>query len=203
MENIVQPQEELLYIRKIMAESRGQVADDGKPSIIWGLIVCIGLLFTYYEAVNGGDIAGWIWLGLSVCGWIYMFGWVRRKRQRQRVRTFADRITGAIWGSVGISITLFVFETQISYLIDRPVELHPIFIAYGVSFFLAIGYYISGILYEIPWLKWFGIGWWAVAIVFIFWPGLHTLLIYAGAELFLQVLPGILLLRKYQSTQRS
>ena len=205
MEQTQHPHEELAHIRKIMADSRGQIADDGKPSIIWGMIVCLGLLYTYYEAVNADapKISGWVWLGLSVCGWIYMFAWVRRKRRRQKVQTFAGRVTGAIWGSVGISITLFVFATQASYLVDRPIELHPIFITYVISFFLGIGFYVSGILYEIPWLRWVGVAWWATALVYIFFPGLHSLLIFAGAEFVLQVVPGIMLQRKYRSAQLS
>lgn len=202
MEQALRPQDDLAYIRKLMADSRGQVADDGKPSILWGIIVFLGLLYTYYEAVNDGpNLTGWIWMGLSVCGWIYMFGWVRRKVKQETVRTFASRVTGAIWGSVGISISLFVFTTMASYWLERPVELHPIFIAYVISILLGIGYFVSGILYEIPWLRWVGIGWWATSLIYIFWPGVHTLLIFAGAELVLQVLPGILLLRKYRSAQ--
>lgn len=204
MEQALRPHDDLAYIRKLMADSRGQVADDGKPSIIWGIIVCLGLLYTYYEAVNDGpNLTGWIWMGLSVCGWIYMFWWVRRKKTKQPMRTFAGRITGAIWGSVGISITLFVFATMASYWFERPVELHPIFIGYVISILLGIGYFVSGILYEIPWLRLVGIGWWATSLIYIFWPGVHSLLILAAAELVLQVIPGILLLRKYRSAQLS
>ena len=203
MEQALRPQEELAYIRKLMAESRGQVADDGKPSILWGIIVFFGLLYTYYEAYNPNNLSGWVWIGLSVCGWIYMFGWVRQKAKKQPSRTFAGRITGAVWGSVGISITLFVFTTMASNWLEPAVEFHPLFIMYVISILLGIGYFVSGILYEIPWLRWVGIAWWATSLIYIFWPGVHSLLIFAGAELVLQVLPGILLLKKYRSAQLS
>lgn len=204
MEQALRPQEELTMIRKLMADSRGEIADDGKPSILWGMIVFLGLVYTYYEAYNPElGISGWVWMGLCVCGWIYMFGWVSQKQKRQPARTFAGRVRGAIWGAVGVSITLFIFSVMASDFFDPVVEFHPLFITYVISILLGIGYYVSGILYEIPWLRWVGIAWWATSPVYIFWPGVHSLLIFAGAELVLQVLPGILLLKKYRSAQIS
>jgi hypothetical protein len=199
MEQTQHPQEELAYIRKIMAESRGQVADDGRPSIVWGIVVALGMLFTYYEAkTQTTDINGWVWIGLSVLGCLYMFFWVQRKRRTQRAQTFGDRVSGAIWGAVGISLALVIIGTQVGYAFERDIELHPIFVLTITAVILGIGYFVSSILYEIPLLKWVAFGWWASALVYLFWPGIHSLLIYAGAMVVLQIIPGIIVLRRYK-----
>ena len=204
MEN-VKPQEELAFIRRIMADSRGQVADDGKPSIVWGIIVVLGMLFNYYEgymhALTGQrQYAGWVWLGLCLLGLVYIYWHVRTQNRRQRSKTFAGRVAGAIWGAVGVSMSIFIAATIIGYSLDRTIALHPIFICTVTSLILGIGYFVSGILYEISWLRWVAIGWWASSVIYVFWPRADALLVYAAAMIVLQIIPGVILLRKYRTT---
>lgn len=204
MEQTIKPQEELAFIRKIMADSRGQVADDGKPSIVWGVIVVLGMLFNYYEAMTDSYLySGWVWIGLSVLGWFYIYWYVRMQNRTERVKTFAGRVAGAIWGAVGISIALYIAATIVGYSFERNIVLHPIFICSVTSILVGIGYFASGILYEIPWLRWVAIGWWATSVIYIFWPSVHALLVYALVVLALQIVPGIILLRKYRTAYGS
>lgn len=195
-------QDELAYIRKVMADSRAAVADDGKPSILWGILVALGMLYNYYEVVTDTtSISGWVWLSLSTLGWIYMIWYVKVKKKSNKVQTYAGRITGAVWGAVGITIALFVTTTIISQSMDTPFVLHPVYICAVTAMLLGIGYFVSGILYEIPWLKYVGIGWWAGSVYFMFFPGREMLLVYALMMIALQVVPGIMLLRKYKQAQ--
>jgi hypothetical protein len=85
---------------------------------------------------------------------------------------------------------------------DTPFVLHPVYICAVTAMLLGIGYFVSGILYEIPWLKYVGIGWWAGSVYFMFFPGREMLLIYALMMISLQVVPGIMLLRKYKQAQQ-
>src|SRR5580692_12679480 len=94
----LRPEDELQYIRKIIADSRAAFVEDGKPYIMWGLIVAIGMSFTYFSALTGRDIGvGWAWLVLILFGWgsiiYYMF---QKRKQAKRVQSFVDRIQGAI-----------------------------------------------------------------------------------------------------------
>lgn len=195
-------QDELAYIRKIMTDSRGAIADDGKPSIVWGLIVSLGMLYNYYEVVtSASDYSGWVWLGLCILGWAYIIYYVKISIHRERVRSFAGRISGALWFAVGITIALFVASTIISQSIGSQFELHPVYICAVTAMLLAIGYFLTGMLYEISWLRLVGVGWWLSSLYFMFFPGRETLLIYAIAMIVLQVLPGVLLLRMYKKAQ--
>lgn len=195
-------QDELAYIRKIMTDSRAAIADDGKPSIVWGIIVSLGMLFNYYEVVtNSSDLSGWVWLGLCICGWAYIIYYVKVQVKRERVQSFAGRISGALWFAVGITIALFVASTIISQSIDSTFRLHPVYICAVTAMLLAIGYFLTGMLYEISWLRFVGIGWWVSSLYFMFFPGREALLIYALLMIALQVVPGIMLLRKYKQAQ--
>ena len=49
------PSQELAFIRKIMAESRRALAEDGKPYIAWGIIVALGMTDTYLSALMNRD----------------------------------------------------------------------------------------------------------------------------------------------------
>lgn len=200
--NTLSAQDELAYIRNVMANSRAQIADDGKPSIVWGIIVALGMLYNYYEVVaESGNYSGWVWLTLCVFGWIYIAWYVKVNVKKERVRTFAGKITGALWFAVGFSIALFVVSTIISQSIDSTFRLHPVYICSVTAMLLAIGYFLSGMLYEIKWLRMVGILWWVASLYFMFFPGREMLLVYAFTMIALQVVPGIMLLRKYKQAQ--
>ncbi len=185
-----------------MTDSRAAIADDGKPSIVWGVIVSLGMLFNYYEVVtDNSNISGWVWLSLCILGWAYIIYYVKVNVKRERVQSFAGRISGALWFAVGITIALFVASTIISQSMGSQFELHPVYICAVTAMLLAIGYFLTGILYEISWLRLVGVGWWISSLFFMFFPGRETLLIYALVMIALQVVPGIMLLRIYKNTQ--
>ncbi len=73
-------QEELAFIRKVMADSRTIIVDDGKPGIVWGIIVTFGMLATYTDAVTDFHFnAAWLWIGRSVLGWLYIYYYKAKK----------------------------------------------------------------------------------------------------------------------------
>src|ERR1051326_788767 len=102
--------QELQYIRNIIAESRKSLAEDGKPYIMWGIIVALGMIDSYLSALMQVDLAsGWVWIGLVLLGYVYIFYYVRKKKKETpRVKSFIDRLQGAIWAAVGSMIGLTV-----------------------------------------------------------------------------------------------
>ena len=76
-------QEELAFIRKVMEDSRSSFADNGKPKLVWGAIVALGMLYTYIQALAQSDLyVMWVWIGISIFGWGYIF-WEDNQRDKK------------------------------------------------------------------------------------------------------------------------
>ena len=196
--------QELQYIRNIIAESRKALAEDGKPYILWGIIVALGMLNSYVSVLLQTDLAsGWGWIGLVLCGYAYMFYYVRKKKKETpRVKSFIDRLQGAIWFAVGSTIGLTVLMIMIKASMNNgDVQIHTFYICYFTAVLAGIGYFLSGYTLEIKWLQTIGYIWWALSIVMFWWSSIHVLGLYALAMICFQVVPGIVLNRKYREMQ--
>lgn len=194
MENKEKLFEDLQYVKRIIQDSRNIVVDSGIGFITWGVIIILGLFVTYLDIILQGDqYSIWAWIVLISAGWIQsIFDWYKKRAERTRV-TFAGRLLGTIWLAVGISMTIvgFVGPFVGAY---KSVYISPI-----ISAILGIAFYISSLLYENKLMKFIPILWWVGSIYMFLFPGIQTILIMALLMLFLQVLPGILLYRKYKS----
>ena len=198
--NPMKTAEELQYIRKIIADSRAGFVENGMPYIWWGLIVAIGMTVNYISALTNRDIyAGYIWMGLVLFGWgtiIYYI--IQKKKQPVRAHSFIDRIQGAIWGACGGTLGLaLILIVTFQHTGDTP-PLYPIYTCFVASLILGIAYFLSGIANDLNWLRNVGFAWWAGAVVMYVWPTVHILAIYAAMLIFFQVVPGIVLMRRYK-----
>ncbi|MDP4198513.1 MAG: hypothetical protein Q8922_00760 [Bacteroidota bacterium] len=196
------PDQELAYIRKIMADSRRAFAEDGKPYVVWGLIVSIGMTVTYISALLDRDLySGYVWIGLVLLGYANIFFYVRKKkREEPRVKSVLDRIQAAIWGAVGGSIGLVILLIFLGSMIDTGVSsISGLFICFITAILTGIGFFLSGIALDLKWLRNVGFAWWAGSIVMYLWPSVHILGLYALMMLLFQVVPGIALNHKYRA----
>lgn len=197
----LRPEDELQYIRNIIADSRAAFVEDGKPYIMWGLIVAIGMGFTYFSALTQRDIGvGWAWIVLVLFGWgSIIYYMIQKKKQPARARSFVDRIQGAIWGACGGSIGLVVLIIMFNWHPDSTFDaINPLFICFISAVILGIAYFLSGIANDLNWLRNVGFAWWAAAVAMYIWPTVHVLGIYAGMLLVFQVVPGMILQRRYK-----
>jgi hypothetical protein len=204
--------QELQYIRNVIAESRKSLAEDGKPYIVWGLIVAAGMTISYLEFLLQKNLyAGYFWLVLVLFGYINIFFSMRKKkRQTPRVKSFIDRLQGTIWGVCGSLIGLVIFLVMIGYSLpdysDKSyavAKINPMYICFFTALLTGIGYFLSGAVLEIKWLRNIAFAWWAGAVLMFLWPTPHMLGIYALMMICFQVVPGIMLNRKYREMQQS
>jgi hypothetical protein len=194
------PEDELQYIRNIIADSRKAFVEDGKPYIIWGLIVAVGMGVTYLSALMQRDLfSGYVWLGLILYGWgtiIYYI--IQKRKQPDRARSFMDRIQGSIWGACGGTLGLgLILILMFPHSANEP-SINPIYACYFTSLILGIAYFLSGVANDLKWLRNIGFAWWAGAIVMYLWPSIHVLGLYTAMLLVFQVIPGIILQRRYR-----
>jgi hypothetical protein len=202
MENTLQAQEELAFIRKIITESRSTFVENGKPYILWGILIAIGMTMTYISVLTQTELyVGYIWIALTIIGWGTIIYYVRQKnRQAARSRSFIDRIQGSIWGACGAAIGLSVFLIILRDNMN-PGDVAPInqyYICFITSMIVGIAYFLSGIANDLKWLSNVGYVWWAGAVVMIMFPSVHVLLLYAVMLIFFQVVPGIILMKRYK-----
>ena len=183
-------QEDLAVVKKIMLESRQRFYNVGIHLVVCGGIVILSLLLTYYSVFIKYLLPEyWIWLiGFTVA---LIFEYLQSKRYHKftNLRNKINRIGGALWMSILITLMMFVIIGGISgQLTNGP----SAFIA-GL---LAIGYFVTGEAIEMKWIKYLGIGWWIGAIILFFSYNDIDILIMALLMICLQFIPGIILVVK-------
>ncbi|MEP7235474.1 MAG: hypothetical protein ABI778_09285 [Ignavibacteriota bacterium] len=199
----IQAQEELAFIRKVMEDSRSSYVDDGKPKIVWGAIVAAAMLYTYMQALADSDLyVSWVWIGLSVLGWAYIF-WNKSKRETDsKSRTYTGKIIGAIWGGCGAAVALVVMLTMVELALEHHPIIHPVALCPLTALIIGIAYFLDGTVRVVPWVRNLALAWWVGAIAMFYWPSVHVLLLYSVMVIAFQFVPGVVLLRKSQrSTQ--
>lgn len=196
MENRDKIFEDLQYVKQIIADSKNLVVDNGIGFIIWGVIIIAGLLGTYIDIVlSGTQFSLEIWIILILGGWLYsLYKWYINRDRKKRT-TFAGRIMSATWLASGIAMTIIGFIGTYSGAY-KSVYISPI-----IAVILGIAFYVSSFLDENKLMKFIAPLWWLGSIYMFFFPGIHTILVMAFLMLFLQVIPGIILYKKYKSEQ--
>lgn len=189
---------EISAIKQIMEDSRKIVATDGRAYIIWGILVVIGILGTYmliHQTLFG--YIGWLWITAIGLGWIYTFISNLRKTAQNHVHTFAGKILGAVWVSCGIAMTLIGFAGTATGAIGG-YTISPM-----MSIVLGVAYFVTGIVYGLPWVRNLSIGWWIGALVTFIWTGRNSLLVFALMMTAFQIIPGIILYSKFKKQYRA
>ena len=64
---------------------------------------------------------------------------------------------------------------------------------------LGLAFYVSSTLYDSKLMKGISIAWWIGSIYMFVDPGIHTIIVMAALMFFLQLVPGIILYRKYKA----
>lgn len=185
---------ELSVIKKIMEDSRNAVLDNGIHYIFWGVIVTFALLANYIMLLTRTSVnyIGMMWFILMISAAIIdgIIGY--RQVKKSQVRTYAGDLLSSLWKATGIAMFMFGFLGIVTRAYD------PIYISPVISTTLGIAYYTSGAIQQLKWLKNIAFGWWAGAVYLFIFPSVHTLLIFAIMMICFQIIPGLILNRKYK-----
>lgn len=189
-----QAEQELTEIKRIMEDSRRIMVDDGTGFILWGTLVAIGLISTYFSILEflTWKITSIAWFVLIGLGWVLTMLQVKKERKKRKAITFAGKVAGAIWGSAGVTMTIIGFIGSYSGLI-KGMGISPL-----MACVLASAFFVSGVIYNDKTFCYLSFGWWAGALIMFFWHSPHTLLLFALMMIFMQVLPGIIMYKKWK-----
>lgn len=185
---------ELTEIKRIMADSRRIMVDDGIGFILWGTLVAAGLIATYLSVLGyiPWNITSIAWFVLIGTGWIITILQYRNEDKKRKAVTFAGKVAGAIWGSAGFTMTIIGFIGSATGLV-KGMGISPL-----MACVLAAAFFVSGVIYNDKTFRYLSFGWWAGAILMFFWHSPHTLLLFALMIIFMQVLPGFIMYKKWK-----
>jgi hypothetical protein len=184
--------QELAFLKKIITDSRRSVVDNGMTWIVWGVLVTIGVGAIYVELLTEQfEWSGWVWLVAITTGIAYSIMHGRREVKRP-VQPFADRLIGRLWAALGISMMIVAFAGSLSRSI-APMSISPL-----MACFLAVSYHVTGMVYDLKWFRNLSFGWWAGAIVMFMWDSVHILGLYCLMMIALQIVPGIILYKRWK-----
>lgn len=203
MENKTKAELELEFIKNIILDSRKKVEDSGDSAIIWGVIVIIGILNTYYSALaKSYSYTLWVWSGVLAFGWIYTFIRAGKQKKQNLPQTFALKIQDALWVASGISMTIIgivcsvQFKREVSDSVPFAYIINSMAIAPTISIILGTAYYVTGYINDSKSMTGMGYGWWAGGIIMFYWKSIHHFPLFAAMMLFFQVIPGIVCYRR-------
>lgn len=190
---------QLSIIKKMMEDSRQVNVNNGFSYIFWGILVSSALIINYFLIVNNypGPYIGFMWLGLMSLGAI-VGGIIEAKLNKKiKVKTFAGEILGSLWMAIGFVIFTFVFMGLLTKAYNA------VYISPLVSGVLAIGYFTSGVIQRIDWLKYLSFAWYAASWGLFMSPSTESMLYFAFMLIFFQTIPGFILYKKYKKDLNS
>ncbi len=189
----IDAQQELAFIKKIMADSRKSAICNGKAFILWGMLVTVGLLGTYFSIINNNpSVMNWLWPSLIGLGWIITIVMESKAAIKSRTKTFAAKILAYVWIGSGIAMTIIGFVGSVSGAFGG-LYINPL-----ISNILGIGFLITGVLYGKTWVSLISLGWWAGAVVMFIWIGLYTFILMSAMMILFLVLPGVFMFKDYK-----
>ncbi len=191
-----QAESELALIKQMMLDSRRVIADNGWHYTFWGVVVTITLTANYIMALQNVPMknAGLMWFITMVSAAIIDGIIGRRESRKRRVKTFAGQLLSSLWLASGISMFMLGFIGTLTGAYN------PIYICSLISIVLGVAYFTSGSIQQIKWLKMLSLGWWAGAAYTFVFPSVHTLLIFAIMMVCFQVIPGMILYKRWKNS---
>ncbi|HEX2786898.1 MAG TPA: hypothetical protein VHP32_03265 [Ignavibacteria bacterium] len=185
---------ELSVIKKIMEDSRKLNVDNGFYYIFWGILTSTALILNYLLIIYNysGQYIGFMWMILMVIGAIIGTIAGAKMEKKKKVKTFAGEILSSLWIAIGAIIFTFVFIGIFTKVYNA------IYISGFVSCLLAIGYFTSGTIQRLNWLKYLSLAWFLGGWAFFMKPTTESLLYFALMLIFFQTIPGIILYKKYK-----
>ena len=185
--------DELRFIKKVIEDSQKIIADNGMGYIVWGVLIVIGMLGGYVKfklRLEFDYILAWVIL--IPLGWIFSYFMYKKPKNKVRVETFAGKMMGTLWFSIGFGMTVAGFVGYFSRAISGE------YISPVMAIFLGSAYYITSALNNQKWFKIIGVLWWIGGIVMFYVGGIDSFLIMAFLITVGQIIPGIILYRKHK-----
>lgn len=184
---------EILFIKKIISDSRKSALDSGKYYILWGILIGVSCIVNYFVFSQSVEInPNYIWFPLLALGWALSIYWGYSDSKKRKNTSLGKKVISAVWSACGIAAMVIAVAGQISGTISGGAICALITTVFGV------GYLVAGAVYSDKMLITLSFVWWAAASWMFFIKGIEILLIYGLFLLLFQVIPGFILNAKWK-----
>ncbi|MBS1514661.1 MAG: hypothetical protein JSS63_06500 [Bacteroidetes bacterium] len=184
---------EILFIKRVIEESRKSALNNGKYYILWGVLISIASLATYLiEKLDFDFNPNYLWGVCILAGWFFSGYWGYKEGKNPKTTGLASKVIPALWSSLGITMMVIVLAGIISGSI-KYVSISPL-----IAAVIGVGYFTSGTIYSDTMLKVLAFCWWGASVVMFNLSGIEVLLANGIFIIVFQVIPGFILLSKWK-----
>lgn len=192
-----QLQEDIHFIKQMIENNRRTLVDNGITYISIGIYVVIGVPISLLLGMNGYE--NWIpylWLFLMTALIAFNLFFTKKFEKKKQKKTFGSEMLGVTWGACAAPIIiltlLYFFTGEVST---------PSFFA-SISAILGIGYYLTGFINDLKFMRVLAFCWWAGSIISVMWNYIgeeYLLSIFFAVMIFVfEVIPGIIIYKKWK-----
>lgn len=189
--------EDVEFIKKMIENNRRSLIDNGISYISAGVYVVIGSALSIYLQISGmGNMLPYLWLLLLTLLIGFNFFIQKRMAAEKVKKTFAGRVFSAVWIACAIPMLII----SVLFFTTNKIPMSAMFSA--VSAILGIGYYLTGVINDLKFMKVLAAGWWTSIVISMLWSYFgeeyQLALFFALLILLLEVIPGIIIYNKWK-----
>lgn len=186
---------EISFIKKVIEDSRRATFDNGKYYILWGIIIGIASILTYFGSVKNlpENFINWVWMNCIIIGWAFTIIWGIKDRKKIKHITFAGKMISHTWIGAGITMAVIAFVGITTKVIPYD-AICPI-----IAAVLGGANYISSRIQRSGFILAVAFGWWAGATLLFFMTGINVILVFGILLSLFSVIPGIILYYRWKN----
>lgn len=186
--------ESLELIESMINKAKNRFNEDGFLYLLWGWVVLLCSVAEFILLRIQFEKHYLVWT-VTWAAVIYQIFFLRRKRRKEKVRTYTDDIVKYVW--ITFIIMMFLAAVLIGAIQGAAYYklIDPLFLVlYGMPTFL------SGIILRFKPLMWGGIGCWFLSVLCTVIPVEFHLLLVSAAMIIAWIVPGYLLRLKFRKS---
>ena len=190
-----QVQQEISIVKEMIEKTRRETAESGYFFIFIGIIASICPVgISLLEEYNLNNMVLPALIILTIISGIIGYLVVSREERNEKVKSYPKTVFYQLWFACGMTMLMMVF--LFPFLKAYPWSAVPVL----VSLVCGIGLYLTGVIYELRFIQWFSMPWWAGAcLMAIAEQGMPRAYIMSAIIIVGWVLPGLILNKQYKN----
>lgn len=200
-------QEQLrLALGTVQRSVNSYLAEGGIYFLLWGLLIPVATVLSYVLGSAGMPWGvGMVWLVTGLGGWL-VSSVLSRRRNPEGTGTLGARLYNAIWLSLRSAMIVLVAAGLLPMVLQGAGLDHtPGFTLqealFGVTLLMGMSFMISGTFASLRYMRLLAVCWWGAGLSALIVPALWTPAVVAAATAVLNIIPGLVLSRRYKAEQ--
>jgi len=189
--------EDVEYVKQMIANNRRALVDNGIMYIATGVYIVVGVAATFLlDTLGKGSWMSSVWLVLMALLMLSIVLAQKRIEKGAVKKTFATQIFSGVWFACGIPVLI----TSILFFVTNDIQLKSFMAC--VSACMGIGYYLTGVINDLRFMKYLAAGWWAGVALSLLWSRFgqeyQLGLFFSLLIILLEIVPGMIIYKKWK-----